>query len=243
MKLTFIFSTILSLSVTTASAQLIYSNTGDNTTGFSTMYDPGGSATTMVSNGTNIVESNGGIWDMLPVTVSGDFQISFDVNNNSFDGDSHFLLVDDSSNGGLDMRNSPQGTDTPSINIFSGTDFTNYNQFFFPTVGATLATATTTNFPNQTWTHITITKTGNILTDNVGGQIIQANVSSVGLSSTLRVGLGAYATTFNGGAGTLSYRNITVVATPEPPAIYLLGVAFLLGICGFIFNRVRRPAL
>ena len=59
-----------------ASAQVIYSNSGDNTTWFTTGYADGKSR--VFSNGTDIVESRGGRWDYLPVTVSGNFSISFE---------------------------------------------------------------------------------------------------------------------------------------------------------------------
>jgi len=194
-----------------AQATNSYSNSGDNSKGFALRY---GSAK-FTSNEAELVGASGGGWYALPVKVSGDFQISFDVYNNSNDGDSHLLLVNDSTNAGIDVRNSPQGTDTPSINIFSGTNLVDYQQFYFPRPDATLASAPTTDFPNATWTHVVITKRGNILTDSVGGQSIQADLSDVSPASIDRVGLGYYATSNLGGAGQLRYRNIVVM--PAPP--------------------------
>jgi hypothetical protein len=171
--------------------------------------------------------------------VTGNFQISFQVNNNSYDGDSHLLFIDPGTDAGLDVRNSPQSTDTPSINIFSGSDFANYDQYFFPTSSNTLATATTTSFPNMTWTQITITRTGNIITDDVGGQIISADVTSQNLSTTLDIGLGGYATTISGSAGQLLYRDIVV--TPEPSAAGLFGLGMIMLFVGFLTKRFVSP--
>jgi hypothetical protein len=246
-KIFLIFTILLPiLFETDASAQLLYSNTGNNTTGFVLAYggdqghgDPANAD--LISTGTVITPGNtaGGGWYDLPVQVSGNFQISFQVNNNSFDGNAHLLLVNPSTNGGLDVRNDPEGTIVSNINIFSGTNFANYNQFYFPSASDTLATATTTNFPNQTWTTITISLTNNILTDNAGGQIIQTNIGGLGLPETLQVGLGYYATTYNGGAGQIQFRNITVTATPEPSTAYLLAIGFLM-LIGILHQQRRK---
>jgi len=219
-----------------ASAQTTpYYNSGDNTNGFIFKYD----GSNLSSDGTVISGTHSGGWDSMPVFVNmtENFQISFDVYNNSFDGDSHFLLFDPTTNGGLDIRNSPLGTDTPNINIFYGTNFVNHDQFYFPTVGNTLATASTTSFANQTWTHVTISKTGNILTDNVNGQIIQADLTGRSLPATAQLGLGYYSTTFSGGTGIMSYRDITVL--PEPSTASLLAWVLLAGATAWGWRRRR----
>ena len=132
------------------------------------------------------------------------------MDNNSFDGDSHLLLINSGKASGLDIRNSPESTDTPNINIIAGSNFRNYSQYFFPKPATYLASAESEDFPNMTWTQVTITRTGNLITDDVGGQVIQATVSGKALGSALQIGLGAYATTYDGGAGLLEYRDITV---------------------------------
>jgi hypothetical protein len=185
---------------------MLYTNSGNNTEGFRTAY---GNAL-LKSDGRCIVESNGGTWSLLPVKVTGDFKITYDILNNSLDGDAHLLLVDPATNGGIDVKNCPQGTDTPFNYIFSGSNFADYNQFFFPSLQNTLVTEPATSFPVASWTHVIITRKGNVITDNVGGQIIRADVGKLNLPATLRVGLGGYATTFGGGVGCLSFRNLTV---------------------------------
>jgi len=222
---TFAIATLfLALLATSVKGQIVYSNTGANTTGFVITYPFGASLT---SNGTDLVLNEGGIWDTLPVTVTGNFQLSYQVYNNSGDGDSHVMLLNNGTTGGVGVTNSPQNTDTPSINIVSATDFTNYNQYFFPTASETLATALSHAFPNDTWTQIIVTKFGNILTDNVGGQTIQYNVSGLGLSSSFQIGLGGYATTNLGGAGQLLYSNIVVTEIPEPSCLKLLTIGLV----------------
>jgi hypothetical protein len=174
------------------------------------------------------------LWDTIPVTATGNFQISFQVYNDTYDGDSHILLLNTGTDAGVDVRNSPQGTDTPNINIFSGTNFTNFSQFFFPTPAATLATAQATHFPNQTWTQVTITLNNGILADNVGGQVILANVSGL-LTSSIQLGLGGYATTYNPDPGVdpdlineILFRNFSVEELPEPCSSDLLLLGFLI---------------
>lgn len=214
----------LTLSKSDVNSQVLYSNTGDNTTGLTTVL-VSGTGGTITTNGTDLVESGGGRWDVLPVSVSGDFQISYQVYNDSNDGDSHFLLFNPVDYTGVDVQDSPQGTDTPTINIFSAGDLRTYNGFFIYT--APLIGAATTAFPNQTWTQITITRTGNILTDNVGGQILQYDMSNLGLPATLGVGLGAYASTTLGGNAQMLYRNI-ILTVPEASTSSLLIMSWIL---------------
>ena len=143
----------LGLFASQAEGQIIYSNSGNNITGWTVTYPYGA---TLVSNGTDIVLEEGGIWDTTPVTVTGNFQISYDVYNNSGDGDSHLMLLNNGTTGGVGVTNSPENTDSPSINIVSATDFTNYSQYFFPTSAETLATASSLDFPNDTCVLTTI---------------------------------------------------------------------------------------
>ena len=217
----------------TSSHAQSYSNSGNNITGFTIKF--GGGVTT---NGSELVVA-GGTWDTIPAIVTGNFRISYQVYNNSFDGDSHFLLLNPGTTGGIDVTNSPQSTDTPKINITSGTDFTNYNQYYFPTPTAVRASANTTSFPNQQWTSIIVSRNGNILTDNVGGQIIQTDVSSF-LGDSVQLGLGGYATPYAGGVGQLLYRN--VAAVPEPTAQSMLAVIFFLGLASLIRRNLSKPS-
>ena len=94
-----------------------YTNSGNNLNGFIVKYGP-----PLTTDGTNIIGMGGG-WSTMPVEVTGAFIISYQVYGDSGDVDSHFLLIDDTTNGGIDLRASPEGTDTPSINIFSGIGF------------------------------------------------------------------------------------------------------------------------
>ena len=104
-----------------------YINAGDNMKGFSGRYgNP-----TVKSDGKTLNAFPGGGWYALPLRASGNFKIEFDVFNDSNDGDSHLLLVDDATNAGIDVRNSPQATDTPSINIFYAKNLATHNDFYF----------------------------------------------------------------------------------------------------------------
>jgi len=108
---------LLVLFKTNASAQILYSNTGNNTTGFVLEYAGDQSNADLVSNGTILTEGNssGGGWYDLPVQVSGNFQISFQVYNDSNDGNAHLLLVNPSTNGGLDIRNDANGANSVTL--------------------------------------------------------------------------------------------------------------------------------
>jgi len=188
----------------TGSLLTLYCNSGDNTDGFSLRL-PDASFST---DGTELIGASGGGWYALPVTATGDFKVEFDVYGNSGDVDSDTLLVDDETNAGILLNNCPQGTDTPNLNVCYSDNFTNSSNFFFPS--DVLSSAGSTSFPNETWVHVIITKKGNTLTDNVGGQIITADLTDLDLSSTLRIGLGYYATTNDGGVGNIEYKNIKV---------------------------------
>jgi hypothetical protein len=74
-----------------------------------------------------------------------------------------------------------------------------------------LASARAQKFPDQVWTHVTITRTGRKLTDNVGGQTLSADLPANLLVPKLSVGLGYYATQNVGGNGQMDYANLRVV--------------------------------
>lgn len=193
--------TILPKTSHAADALNSYVNSGNNVTGFVARFvDPH-----FISNGTEIIGSGNG-WVALPVKVSGDFQIKYDVFGNSFDVDSHLLLVNDATTDGVDCVASPVGSDTPSINIYNQKNLASYTPFYFATTY--LAKASTTGFINYTWTHATITKVGTNITFNVGGQTISAKVTTADLPTVARVGLGYY--------GEIKYRNISVKSYVAP---------------------------
>jgi hypothetical protein len=189
-----------------ASATIIYSNDGSNNTGFITQYGNG----SLASDGHVVIESNGGTWTALPVTVSTDFDVEYDVYNDSNDGDVHVILFDPETKGGIDIKNCPIDTDTPGIQFISGSNFANYNAFYFPPSSAVLAGADGSKFPSHTWTHVKIAKRGNMLMESVGGQIIRADIGSLNLPKTLYIGLGGYATPIGGAPGKISFRKILV---------------------------------
>ena len=184
----------------------LYVNRGDNTTGFTLKY--GNPSFTVDDN--KLVGTEGGGWFALPIVVRGDFQIDFDVYGDSGDVDSYLILTDDNSKGGIMFRNCPEDTDDSSIAIHYIADLTDHDLFYFPHKPLIFATAT--NFPNKTWVHIMITKVGNMLTDNVGGQVISADASRQNLPAAIRIGLGYYSTTNLGGNGQIGYANIRIVA-------------------------------
>ncbi len=184
----------------------LYVNSGDNTTGFKLKYD----GANFTVDGKILVGNCGGGWFALPVWVTGDFQIDFDVYPDANDAASALLLYDDATNKGILMFNCTQTTFlNHNIGIYSVDNLTDHDQFYFP--HSPLAMAEAKNFANQTWTHVTIIKKGNTLTDNVGGQVISADLSKENIPFAMRVGLGYYATTNVGGNGQIGYINLRII--------------------------------
>jgi hypothetical protein len=187
-------------------AKVLYSNPGDNITGFDLMY---GNPCFSVDPQHDLLGASGGGWFALPVVLTGDFQLDFDVYGDSGDVDSDIIFADDQTGAGIEVNDCPQNTDTPTINIKWSANLCTHQSFYFDLT--TLASAPSTNFPNFTWTHIRITKKGNTLTDNVGGQVILADVSNGKFPTEARLGLGYYSTQNLGGAGLIRYAHIRVI--------------------------------
>ena len=186
----------------------LYANSGDNTTGFKLIY---GSASFSSSEGV-IVGDCGAGWVSLPVWVTGDFQIDFDVYPDANDAASFFLLYDDASHKGIEILNCTETSfGNHNIGVYSVDDLTDHDQFYFPQ--SPLATAGAKHFTNQAWTHVTIIKKGLTMTDNVGGQVITADLAKAkgNLPYSMRVGLGYNATTNVGGNGQIGYAHLRIV--------------------------------
>jgi hypothetical protein len=195
--------------------KVLYTNHGDNTEGFDVkFYHPNFTPHNhvLIGNdpGHHSRDDDSG-WLALPVSVESDFRIDYDVYSDARDGSGWLILFDDSSKKGLCLSSSPRGSSANSINIFAMENLTDRDSVFDQNVK--LATASTTNFPDQTWTHVTITKAGNMLTENVGGQIISTELPVDSLPKKIHVGLGYYATKNLGGDGEMSFANILVVET------------------------------
>jgi hypothetical protein len=190
--------------------ELLYSNTGDNTKGFEVQYGN----LSFSSDGTVLTGASGGGYVKLPVTVNGDFQMSFDVFGDSLDVDSNIFILHSGTAMGFEVRNCPQDTDTPGLFIHSGTHFSDYQGYYWD--NTVVATVAATNFPVQKWTHVVITKEGSKLTDNVGGQILTTGLNLSDSCSTFDIGLGYYATPNLGGAGQIRYRNIKIIKLAPP---------------------------
>jgi len=187
------------------SQKLLYVNAGDTTDGFLLAY---GNLSFSVDQHVLIGASGGG-WDKLPVLLKGDFQVDFDVYGDSNDVDSNILFVDELNGEGIEVNNCPQDTDTPTLGIKYSTHLCDHEGYYFDQT--TLVSAASTKFPNRTWTHVTITKKGNILTDNVGGQVISTSVENENFPAAARLGLGYYSTQNLGGNGLIRYAHIRVV--------------------------------
>ena len=97
----------------------------------------------------------------------------------------------------------------PSISISSMPNLYDFDQLFYH--HNTIASAIAQNFPDQVWTHITITKVGHTLTDCVGGQTISTEVTDGIWPAKAPLGLGYYATKNVGGDGRMAYANIRVI--------------------------------
>jgi hypothetical protein len=211
MKATLISLAALFLGATAQPASILsdpplYVNSGTNTTGFTLKFsDP-----SFTVDNNMLVGPVGGGWVALPVCVTGDFQIDFDVYPDANDAGAYLILFDNASKKGINVANSTNtsyGLHSLEINLVD--DLTDHDQFYY--THDTLATAEAKNFPNQAWTHVTIIKKGNTLTDNVGGQVISADLSKANLPAMLQVGLSYYATTNMGGDGQIGYINLRVV--------------------------------
>ena len=194
--------------------RVVYVNPGNNTTGFIVKSaEPNFTVirNTLVANaeGHHGRDDDTG-WFALPASVTGDFQIDFDVFPDAKDAASWVVLFDNTSNCGIVVSNSTETSfGTHSLDINSMEDVTDYNQFFFR--HATLANSETGKFSDHTWTHIRIIKKGNRLSDDVGGQIISTDLSNANFPQVARVGLGYYATKNLGGNGQFGYANIRIV--------------------------------
>ena len=77
-----------------------------------------------------------------------------------------------------------------------------------------LGGGTAQKFPDQTWTHVTISRIGNRVIDNVGGQVIHAEIPAGTFPQKVHLGLGYYATKNVGGNGQMQYANIRVIPQP-----------------------------
>jgi hypothetical protein len=191
------------------SGRLLYFNAGDNTRGFAPGY---GNVSFSVHNHA-LVGASGGGWSALPVLLEGNFEFDYDVYGDSGDVDSDIVFVDEELNNvGILVNNCPQNTDTPTVNILSNKHLNDQGFYFDST---RLSGAPSTRFPNCTWTHVRIIKKGNILTDDVGGQVISANLEKVSFPISARLGLGYYATQNLGGTGQIRYANLRLVQLPD----------------------------
>jgi hypothetical protein len=201
-----------------ASDWTVYENRGDNIEGFAVKL---GAPNFTIQNNKLVGNATGHVgrdddtgWFSLPVSVSGNFQIDFDAYPDANDAASWLTLFDDATDRGVVVMNATDTScGTHSLTINSVSNLTQYDQFFIhPT---TLASVEAHGFANQTWTHITITREGNTLTDKVGGQIVTADLSNINFPTTVRIGLGYYATKNVGGNGQFSYQNIRVIQKPK----------------------------
>jgi hypothetical protein len=190
----------------TTAQTLIYTNRGDNMAGFILKFND---ANFGLDNHM-LLGTWGSGWYALPVYLTGDFRIDFDVYPDSNDASSYLILFDESTGKGINVANSTNTSfGLHSLEINSVANLTDHDKFFFD--HQTLATAEAKKFPDKAWTHVTIIKKGNTLTDNVGGQIISADLSPAKLPPTLRLGLGYYASDNVGGDGQIGYGHIRVV--------------------------------
>ena len=192
--------------------KVLYENKGDNTTGFELMY--GNVSYSVVDH--YLLGASGGGWDALPVVLKGDFQVDLDVYGDSGDVDANLIFADDNTGAGFIVNDCPQDTDTPTIGIKTSTNLCTHDTFYYNLT--TLVGAPSTKFPNCTWTHIRITKRGNALTDDVGGQVISTDVSGANFPAAARFGLGYYTTQNLGGAGLIRYAHIRVIQLGESAA-------------------------
>ena len=195
-----------------AAGKVRYENPGDNIKDFELMY--GDLSYSVVDH--YVLGASGGGWFALPVVLKGDFQVDLDVYGDSGDVDSDLIFADDNTGAGFQICNCPEDTDTPTINIRTSTNLCTHETFYYSLT--TLVSAPSSHFPNNTWTHIRITKKGNTLTDDVGGQIISTDVSNANFPAAARFGLGYYATRNLGGAGQIRYAHIRVVQLPAESA-------------------------
>lgn len=198
--------------VAETSPKILYANAGDNTEGFELR--TGGISFSVQQH--VLVGSTGNGWFSLPVKVRGDFQMDFDVYGDANDVDSNIFFVDPLNGEGILINNCPQETDTPTLSINTSHSLLDPNCLF---AMQALALAPSTKFPNRTWTHIRITKKGNILTDDVGGQILSTDLSSANFPGEAMVGLGYYSTPNLGGNGLIRYAHIRIIQLPVESSV------------------------
>jgi hypothetical protein len=193
-------------------SQALYQDRGDNVDGFETKFDH---PDLIVQNGT-IVGQNGGGWESLPVSFTGNVQIDYDVYTDSKDAGAFLILYGHSGKRGVNIVNCPEQTFNGHNIIECISDLLNHQRFYYSF--KTLATAASTDFPNRKWVHVTITKKGDQLVDNVAGQTVTADISTARLPRRVHVGLGYYSTSNLGGPGLLKYANFRIVQLPDGPS-------------------------
>jgi hypothetical protein len=186
-------------------ATIVYKNRGDNLKDVKPVFDP---TLFKVEHG-NIVGRDGGCWESLPVYVCGDAQIDYDVYTDAGDSGAFFILYGSANKEGINIVNCPNNTFNGHNIIEHIYDLLDHQKFYY--TFDTLTTQPSTNFPRNQWVHVTITKKGDQLIDNVGGQVVHADISSAQLSGVISMGLGFYATKNIGGGGMLKYANIRVI--------------------------------
>jgi hypothetical protein len=186
-------------------ATLLYKNRGDHLTDIKPVFDI---ATLKIENG-NMVGRDGGCWESLPVYFCGDGQIDYDVYTDAGDSGAFFILYGSTNKEGINIVNCPNNTFNGHNIIEHIYDLLDHQKFYYNF--DTLVTQPSTNFPGNKWVHVTITKKGNQLIDNVAGQVIKADISSAGLTGIIDLGIGFYATKNVGGGGMLKYANLRVI--------------------------------
>ncbi|HEX4139850.1 MAG TPA: hypothetical protein VHY09_05845 [Candidatus Methylacidiphilales bacterium] len=198
--------------------QILYENNG-NTTGFETKYaEPNFTVRDhmLVANDpASGCRPDATGWMAIPAWLTGDYRIDFDVRADANDAMSWLMLFDDTSHKGIFVCNRTNTSfGDPSLSIVRLDDVTLYGQIFNHPASAALAEANAQKFPDQAWTHVSICKIGNRLIDNVGGQILTAEIPKGALPAKVHVGLGYYATRNVGGNGQMAYANIRMIPQP-----------------------------
>ncbi len=190
----------------TATNNLPYENTGDNTTGFVLAF---GDADLEPSAGILTADFGNG-WHATPARAGGDFRLTVEARATGPYTDLYLFFTDVALERGFGFRASPSDTDTPESGIYSCCfwnvpgHYPAYDGqgFYAPII---LVQDPTADLVSGEWATLVLERVGSVFTFKINSQVF--TYDSGGSHLTGVIGLGYYL----GGVGSASFRNLTII--------------------------------